>query len=56
MTLTKVECPICGKFFFEAWWVSTRVSIHIVCRCKRLIEIREDYTAHVLSDTARTPG
>ena len=50
----KVTCPACGKFFFEAWWVGQHLSISILtsCRCKRLIEIREDYTARIVTDAA----
>jgi hypothetical protein len=50
----RIECPKCKKFLFEAIWVSKRVSIVIVCRCQRILEVTEEYRVNVLSEDRAT--
>lgn len=45
-----VKCPVCHKILGEAFWVAQVVSFIIHCRCKRVVEIREDYTTHIVQE------
>ena len=45
-----LRCPMCGKILFEGFWVATALSVTIHCRCKRVVEIREDYTTRIIQE------
>lgn len=45
-----LRCPVCGKILLEGFWVATALSIVVYCRCKRVVEIQQDYSTHVLHE------
>lgn len=45
-----VKCPACHKTLGEGFWVSTHLSFKMHCRCKRVVEIRHDYTVRILQE------
>lgn len=49
-----LKCPVCHKILGEAFWVAQVVSLIVHCRCKRVLEIREDYSARVLQEQQPT--
>jgi phage FluMu protein Com len=46
----EVRCPVCKKILFEAFGLSTHLLIRIHCRCKRVIQVKEAFTAEVLEE------
>ena len=45
-----LKCPVCGKTLFEGFWVASALSITIHCRCKRIVEIQQDYQARIVQE------
>jgi hypothetical protein len=43
-----LKCPVCDKTLFEGFWVASALSVTIHCRCKRVLEITQDYGVKVL--------
>jgi uncharacterized C2H2 Zn-finger protein len=50
-----LKCPVCDKILFEGFWVATALSVIIHCRCKRVVEIRQDYSTHILQEQIQNP-
>jgi hypothetical protein len=46
----RLRCPVCHKLLFEGFWVAKVLSIVILCRCKRVLEITETHNIHVKAD------
>lgn len=49
-----LKCPVCNKTLFEGFWVATVLSVTIHCRCKRVVEIREDFTTKIVQEQQST--
>jgi hypothetical protein len=49
-----LKCPYCDKTLFEGFWVASALSITIHCRCKRVVEIQQDYSAKIIKELSPT--
>ena len=44
------QMPGVREDLFEGFWVASALSITIHCRCKRIVEIQQDYQARIVQE------
>jgi phage FluMu protein Com len=47
-----IRCPKCDKLLCQAFGISAHLLIRIMCRCGRLLQVKEGFLVEVISEGA----